>query len=265
VDEERGEGVGEEGEAVKRGAWSVKRAPTMKCALMAFLGLCCAIEVAASPAADLKSPSPAVRAAAAAKLRASYTPPARAKWDAVLAQLKIGDARTNVEAILKANAIKSGYGRGGAGFSHIEHRLDEAWLLKCVYRGSPIQRDETLDACSIELQYTYVNVAMPTNFTGTWIMYYVNGQKCIENNMKDGVPCGDCIDYVDDGKTWIVHHYEPGSPGIGYTQYYYRSDKIMTRGTKDRSGTRIGMWTNYSQVDGSVMGIYPEYPQRPPH
>jgi hypothetical protein len=238
----------------------------MKPVLITCLALGSLIKAAASPAADLSSPSPEIRVAAAAKLRVSYRPPPRASWDSLLAKLKLGDARTNVEAILKANAVAEGAGMGGAGFSHISHRLDEAWVLKCQYRwGSAGWRQETLDARSLELRPSYVNVAAPTNFTGVWILYYVNGQKCMETYMKDGVWSGDQVNYLDDGHKWIIKHYEPGSPEIGYTQYYYRSDKVMTRGKVDGKGSRIGMWTNYSKLDGSVVDTYPGWPTLPPH
>ena len=104
----------------------------MKHATTILLVLSCASKLAASPTSDLSSPSPAIRAAAAQVLRASYTPPLQTKWDSLLATLKVGDAMTNVEAILRARGIKSnGGGRGGAGFLSLEYRLDEAWLLRC--------------------------------------------------------------------------------------------------------------------------------------
>ena len=256
----------------------------MKRAFMASLAVCCILyfhaqlnsasgksslgvflDGAASPATDLKSPSPTVRAAAAAKLRASYTPPPQAKWDALLAKLKVGDPCTNVEAILKANAIGDGSGEGGAGYSHYTYRLDDAWVLKCDYRwGSRGLWNETLHARSIQLQPIYINLAAPTNFTGVWILYYVNGQKCLETNIKNGVQCGDNISYRDDGTKLVLKHHEPGRPEIEYTQYYH-SGKVMTRGTVDQRDRHIGTWTNYSEVDGSVMDLYPGWPQPPPH
>src|SRR2546421_520425 len=102
----------------------------MSQAIAFSLTLFCASMLVASPASDLSSPSPEIRAAAARILRATYKPPPETNWDWLLPELKVGDKMTNVHAILKAH----GFGRFGEGGSQTivtECRLDEAWELYC--------------------------------------------------------------------------------------------------------------------------------------
>jgi len=223
----------------------------MKHALALFLALACACNLPASPASDLSSPSPEIRSAAAAILRTSYEPPPEAKWGSLLAALKEGEKMTNVEAILTARGIKPGFGGGSQSFV-TEYRLDEHWLLKCsgLNRLEPDER--VMSERHLEPSPIWVHVVSPTNFTGVWIEYFMNGQKCFETNMKDGAPCGDCICYSSDGSKVYVEHYAPNSPEIGWTDFYH-SGSIKTRGNRDKRKRPIGTWTNYN-ADGSIMG-----------
>ena len=64
---------------------------------------------------------------------APRTPPSHAKWDSLVASLKIGDQKTNIEAQLLAFNIKPS---GGAGeqLESIEYYLDDTWVLICCYQ-----------------------------------------------------------------------------------------------------------------------------------
>jgi hypothetical protein len=179
------------------------------------------------------------------------------KWDSLLAALKVGDRMTNVEAILKAHGIKyDGPGLGGAGWLSREYRFDEAWLLRCEYRCDiRYPAESILQAWDLQLSPIYVGVNPPTNFTGVWIVYYINGQKCLETNLKAGAPYGDQICYRFDGSKDCVEHHDPNQAEVGWTQYYH-SGGIMTRGKRDKNWRPIGTWTNYSESDGSILDTH---------
>src|ERR1019366_1723599 len=149
----------------------------MKDVLAIFLILFCSCKLSASPALDLSSPSPEVRATAAQILRRSYEPPPESKWASLLAALKEGDRMTNVEAILRTRGIKPGIGIGEQSFV-TEYRLDDHWLLKCSGL-SRLEPDKLImSERHLERSPIWVHVVAPTNFTGAWIQYYLNGQKC---------------------------------------------------------------------------------------
>jgi hypothetical protein len=84
----------------------------MKRVFAAILVLGLASKLIASPVSDLSSMSPETRAAAAEKLRATYTPPSRTNWDSLVATLEIGDKMTNIEQRLRILNIKPDLGSG---------------------------------------------------------------------------------------------------------------------------------------------------------
>ena len=179
----------------------------MKRVLAAILVISWAGKLIASPISDLNSPSPETRAATAKILRATYTPPSRTNWDSLVATLRIGDKKTNIEQHLSTLNVKPGPGSGEQLLS-VEYRLDEGWLLKCSYRyQGQYRNNEVLYDRNLQFSPIYFPVKAPTNFTGVWIEYYINGQKCLETNMKDGLRHGDLTCYKFDGsKAYVEHH-----------------------------------------------------------
>jgi hypothetical protein len=221
-------------------------------ALVAALGC----NLIASPIDDLASPSPETRASAAKILQASYTPPSKTNWDSLLAELKTGDMRTKIEAMLSARGIKPGPGVGEA-LLMVEYRLDEAWLLHCRYRHQGQYRGkETLYDRSLSFSPKWIPVKTPTNFSGIWIDYYINGRKCLETSWKDGIRNGDRICYHYDGRKVYVEHHDPNSAEVDWTEFYLHSGSVKTKGKRDRTGRPIGTWTNFND-DGSVLNTTP--------
>jgi hypothetical protein len=221
----------------------------MKYVLTILLPLCWAGVLRASPATDLSSPSPEIRAAAAAALRQSYQPPPESKWSPLLAALKPGDKMTNVEAILKAHGIELGEGTYGV----IESRLDELWVLKYGYTEEFDQDKVIMPERHLEQHLTWKHVNAPTNFTGVWTEYWGNGQKCFETTYRDGVWGGDRTSYGSDGTKVCFEHRAPGSAEIGCTEFY-PSGRIKSTGQTDNSQKRHGNWTNYNE-HGSIINI----------
>ena len=73
--------------------------------------------------------------------------------------------------------MKRGLGSGEQ-MLMIDYRCDEAWILQCDYRyQGPYRGKETLYDWRLKLSPIYFAVKAPTNFTGTWIEFYINGQK----------------------------------------------------------------------------------------
>lgn len=224
----------------------------MKSFIAALLVLSWAGNLVASPVSDLSSPSSDIREAAAKTLRANYTPPSRTNWDTLVATLKIGDKMTNVEARLRALNIKPGLGSGEQLLS-MEYRLDETWCLRCSYQYlGKYEGNPTLYGRDIFLSPIYVTVKGPTNFTGVWIEYYLNGQKCFETNLKDGLRCGDFTCYSSDGRKIYVEHHNPNNPIVETTEYYH-SGSIKLQSKRDKTGRPIGDWFFYNEQDGSLM------------
>jgi hypothetical protein len=216
-------------------------------------------ELSGSPASDLASPSPEKRDAAASILRATYTPPPQTNWAALLATLKIGDRRTNIEERLRAFNIKPGLSLARAGL-YVDYRLDEAWILRCNYQyqdsqGPYPRGDEILLSRILQFGPTYVSVRAPTNFTGIWNEYYINGQKCFEINMKLGRACGNSTCFSFDGRKVCVKHHDPNSQEVEVTEYYL-SGSVSRRGKRDGTGRPIGVWTSYNEQDGSIISTH---------
>ena len=228
----------------------------MKSIFVALLVLNLASALIASPTSDLASPSPETRAAAAKILQAIYTPPPETNWYSLLAALMIGDQKTNVEAILFAREINPGPGVGEQ-LLMVEYRLDEAWLLHCSYRYQGQYRgNETLYDRNLSFGPKWIPVKPLTNFTGIWIEYHINGQKCLETSFKDGVRNGDRSSYSFDGSKVIMEHLNPDTREVDWTEYYH-SGSVKTNGRRDPTGRPIGVWTNYNEQDGSVLSTTP--------
>ena len=105
--------------------------------LMILLICCWRASLVGSPASDLDSVSQEVRDAAAKILRASYTPPSRTNWDAVVSAITNGMTKTHVLALLSPYNVTSLWGDATGGSHSESYRLDDAWILICWFRTSP--------------------------------------------------------------------------------------------------------------------------------
>jgi hypothetical protein len=200
----------------------------MKRVFIAIVAVC-GWNLVASPIDDLTSLSSEAREAAAKILRATYIPPAQTNWDSLLAMLKPGDEMTNVEAILRARGFKPGP-EVGFQLLVVQYRLDQAWLLSCSYcyqgqyRGKEVLYDRNL-----MFSPEWRPVAYPSNYTGIWVENYINGQKCLETSLRNGMRWGDrtCYEFQN-GRIVYVEHYDPKNPAAEKTDYY-GSDGSITR------------------------------------
>jgi hypothetical protein len=141
--------------------------------------------------------------------------------------LKVCDTKTNIEARLLALNIKPNGGEGEQ-LLVVHYRLDEGGTLRCSYKYQGQYRGkEILYDRNIYLSPIYISVKAPTNFTGVWIEYYVNGRKCLETNMKDGRACGDLKCFSPEGRRVYIERHDPSSPEVQTT--YYNNDRSIIR------------------------------------
>lgn len=201
----------------------------------------------ATPLEDLASPLQAVRDEAALALRKSYQSIPETKWLPTLEKIKQGKTKAEILELLRPFNVTPA-GGAGSGQSHSEsYRLDDAWILVCWYQN---QGDILIDR-KLDPSIRPVWVAPPNDFTGTWITYFINGQKNHEINYKDGHCFGESIAYHANGARSLVMHYD-GQSAHGEDTGYYPSGKVYYRG-QYQNGKPIGTCTWYAEdVDHKV-------------
>ena len=159
----------------------------------------------------LKSPKQDQRDAAAAKLRGAFTPSDKDDWQSRLSWLQPGMPLNDVEKKLgiatgkKAKAI----GSRCAGVScSTMYKLDSFCNVIITYDDHQIENK----VISFKIDFENGNnwIAPPSNFTGVWRTYYVNGQKHYEADYKNGINNGRFI--IFGAMLFLVEI--PGSPKI---------------------------------------------------
>lgn len=164
----------------------------------------------------LHDPSNEVRTAAAKALReivAKYPSGTtnirerdggEARWKARLNEVKIGMTREEVGQILP-QIVSSHYDSlfmSGGGSSFV-WRLDPHWVAGVYFRRphkgeSPALRVHVLP--KLIRSELLVRAGQPDEKSGTWLEWYVNGQKGREIHLKNGKMDGPCIEYFDNGQ-----------------------------------------------------------------
>lgn len=199
----------------------------------------------ASPESDLSSPSQEVRDAAAKVLRETYIPIPRCIWDSLISKLKPGITKADVLELLRPFKISPMGGVGGGGSYFESYRLDECWGLTCWY----LDNGDVLLKTELSARMRNVWVKPPSDFSGVWITYYVNGQKSHEIQYKDGSYSEEFITYASDGSKSVVQHYDH-NVAEGEDTGFYPSGHINYRGVY-KAGAQIGKWIWYNE-DGSI-------------
>jgi hypothetical protein len=151
--------------------------------------------------------------------------------------------KTNVLELLSPFKVTPQGGFVSGSSSSESYRLDDAWVLTCGFRGS-VLFERTLSS-----SLRYVWVAPSTNFTGTWVTYYVNGQRSHEIHYDDGKYHGEFVAYNPDGSKCYVQHYDH-NVAEGADTGYYPSGHISYQGLY-RAGKQVGTWIWYNE-DGST-------------
>jgi len=216
----------------------------------------------ATPREDLASPSQQARDQAAGELRKTFVLPPRKAWDELVASIKPGDTKASVLDRLRPFNAKPSAGFGSGQSSSESYRLDDAWVLWVVFvrldATTTGDEAETVTKVSLEEQLQYVWVEPSNGFTGTWVTYFVNGQRSHEVHYRDGRRSGEFTTFRSDGSKACVQHYGPNG-AEGEDTGYFPSGRIAYRGSY-KDGKQVGSWTHYNE-DGSVQSSQ-EYPEQ---
>lgn len=189
--------------------------------------------------AELSSPDQKARDLAAAQIRKTYKPPAREPWEKFLRALKEGDTK---QSIMERIGIKDTEGGIADGQSHMEIlRLDDRWVLRAWFHN---EGDKFRSAELYEM-VKHVWVAPPADFTGTWTVYFVNGQPSHVIEYAQGKYHGTFTANYPDGSKSCVQHYGPQGAD-GEDTGYHRSGKVSYRGLY-RAGKAVGTWRWFNE------------------
>ena len=208
---------------------------------------------AASPIEDLASPNQEVRDKTAAVQRATFKSTPESKWTPIVDKITKGQSKIEILKLLQPFNVTKGMG-AGSGQSHSESfRLDDEWLLTCFfYNEGDILIDRVLTP-----SIRQVGIKPPEDFTGQWVLYFINGIKSHEISMKNGHYFGEFIAYHANGaKAYVQHYTEKGVDGADTG--YHPSGKVAYNG-QHKEGKQVGTWTWYDE-SGKVSSTrsYPE-------
>jgi len=167
--------------------------------------------------------------------------------------MKKGMTKTNLMELLAPYKIADRGGFGGGGTFSVMYQLDDAWMMTCWFHNkSDYIKDEILIDWDLSPNLRQVWVAPPTNFTGTWVTYYVNGQRSHEIHYAAGKYHGEFTAFNPEGKKSHVRHYDHHTI-FGESVGYFPSGRIRYRGIH-KAGKQVGTWIWYNE-DGSTNSV----------
>jgi hypothetical protein len=185
--------------------------------------------------AALRDRSNEARAAAAASLRRllAADPSARTNdhgreyWQRRIAAVKRGMKHAEVVKLLPPYDTTRSLDQHlwawpASGYAHkTGWRLDHYWLVAVNYNNPDIVRGRP----KLESSTMSVGVMYPRDYTGTWTMWYVNGQKYYEYGFLNGKMHGACAKYYDNGQKRCETHYRNGK-AHGLSRTWHRTGKL---------------------------------------
>ena len=159
-------------------------------------------------------------------------------WTTRFATVQPGMKEALVLKLLPANAHEELISSTGGG--HVEvWRLDSYWKVDLQY----FNPDTVAAKPKLRHEAMPVRVEPPTNYTGPWITYYVNGQKHQESQYRLGRYEGSQSAYHDNGQKSYEQYYVDGvctGPDSGW----YRDGRKMYEG-RYASDKQDGTWTRW--------------------
>lgn len=194
----------------------------------------------------LFSQNQATRDSAALKLRQTYQPSKRSLWDDQMKDTVLVKNKSDLKHLFAPLELKVEFMLGD-GQTHMEnYRLNDDWIISCSFEN----KDDELLGCDLIANTRDIWFSPEdSNFTGTWITYYINGQKAREIEYKNGRYFGKFISYHSNGSVSYIQHYtEKGchGPDTGY----YPTGKIQYK-AQYKNGKAVGVWKWFDE-DGNV-------------
>ena len=129
----------------------------------------------------------------------------------------------------------------------VDYRLDYHWIVSVQYRNP----DKVVKSAKLVKSELSVFVAPPKDYTGTWICWYVNGQKRFEVQFKEGKYGGVYIDFWDNGQKAYEHHFV-SNVAEGPDTGWYADGKISLTG-QYKDGKRDGQWLFFYRNGNKVL------------
>jgi hypothetical protein len=212
--------------------------------------LCCTEWLGASLVDDLASTSQETRDKAAKILREMYVSPSRTNWDGVVNALKLGTPQTLIEQQLSSSNLVSAGGLSSGNTEVKSYRLDDLWILDCSFTNRTTSISNSgLAFITLKERLRNVWVEPPTNFTGVWRTYWINGQPSHEIEYKNGQYHGVVKTFKPDGSRSVVSHKTEGVTE-GEELGFHSSGRILYKG-QYKAGKKVGKWIWYKE-DGSI-------------
>jgi len=200
--------------------------------MIAFLVISANGSPGASYPSDLGSSLQQTRDTVAKSLRTTYRPPSRARWEAVVASLKAGERKEKVIEQLRAFNPTYELGDGNDRDFDELYRLDDLWVIRLSFH-TPANKPDTLSGCELLESMRDVWVEPPPNFTGTWVIYYVNGERSSETHYRDGRRDGEEIGYSPFGRVSRRGYYKKGDQ-VGTWTWYDKDGSICRTENRDK-------------------------------
>jgi antitoxin component YwqK of YwqJK toxin-antitoxin module len=178
-------------------------------------------------------------------------------WMEKINQVKEGMIITEVMKILQLppeSQFFEQYPNGDANY-----RLDNDWIVTIRF----LNRDKVISNAKLTKRELLAYVTPPENYTGTWTIWYVNGQKGNEIEHENGRYNGLFTRYYDNGQKTYEQHHAAGvcdGPDTGW----YRDGQQMYSG-QYHNGRLDGKWVHwyangqrhaeYNYKDGEYDGL----------
>jgi hypothetical protein len=226
--------------------------PPFRCLILAQMTLAVIVHsgsVFASAVDELGSPSQVTRDASAKAIRNAYTAPSRARWDSLASSLNIGSKQADIEARLRSSNVFGGESMVSGNAEIKIYRLDDLWMLMCTYTNSGSTfSNSCLAQVRLREQMRNIWVDPPTNFTGFWRTYWVNGQPSHQFEYKNGLVEA-LTTYDSSGSKSVVTRFRQGKPDgmeVGFDPSGHTNYIGFFKG-----GVQAGTWIWYNE-DGSI-------------
>ena len=165
-----------------------------------------------------------------------------------MASLEVGISKAKVLELLRPFKTTCMIEVVSGGWSLEKCQLDDAWVLRSDY-DQAIGQGYILRKAELIESVRDVWIAPPTNFTGLWVRYFVNGRKSEAIHYQNGGYSGEYVAYHSDGSKGYVEHFKH-HVGEGKTTGFFPSGRVHYEGV-EKAGKQAGIWTWYKE-DGSI-------------